>query len=456
VANWASLKTVKFKEKIMTKKSRDTQSLQWFISNDKNLLQAKRQAKALLRKYQKNNPSINQYNLALCQDEIAIKMGYQNWFDFYNQRKKDNENHLYPQFIKDLKNQIVISFENIIAHCLSIEVDYLHFRIKSDSEKIALRQYGQLNYYDPQIMLPVSLDEILNTVVEYYFNKKLVDNLADTKQIQIKLNEQFIDVKLRFQQISCYPPGSYDLVIKLYHEKKELMSLEALGYSPEQIKILSKVAKSREPGMLLVSGQIGSGMQTTLKTILNKAKEQIDENDILTLDEPDIRNNQAIFKDNQDKLILASLHSPNSEYALARMEDFGLSTEGIKNLTVINQRLMPVLCDHCKQPFSLASDKAHPYFSYYEKFQSHYSAKELANIYIKGEGCPKCHYLGYQGKTVCSTVTPSSQINKEEYENDIMPEKEMLDIAIKKMFQGNLSAIDIDEKLCNGKIFNML
>jgi type II secretory ATPase GspE/PulE/Tfp pilus assembly ATPase PilB-like protein len=436
----------------MNKKSQDNLSLAWFIANDKNVLQAKRQAKALLKQYQKKNACSNQYNLAMCQDEIAIKMGYQNWFDFYHQRKKENENHLYPQFIQNFKNQVITSFENIIAHCLSIEVDYLHFMIRPDNEKIAIRQYGQLNYYEPQIMLPMTLNEMLSRVFEHYFQQELEKEIFGIKEVTVLFKQKPVDVKLRFVRVPCYPGNSYDLVVKLYYQREELTNLESLGYSHEQVEQLIKIAQNSEPGMLLISGQIGSGMTTTLKTFL---KEVDDENHIMEVDESEMIMRKVDLKANENKLILASLHSPNSEYAMARMEDLGLYPQDIENLTVINQRLMPVLCEHCKQPFSVASDKSHPDFSLYEKFKKHYSAKELAKTYIKGEGCPKCHYLGYEGKTVCSSLTPASQISQYEQSHGISPSKEMLDMAIKKMFEGKISAVDIDEKLCDGKVFNM-
>lgn len=425
----------------MKKQSKDSLSLQWFVSQDKVILQAKRQAKALLRQYQKKNAV--QYNLALCQDEVAITLGYQNWFDLQHQRKIENEKVIYPQFIKNLASQACGVFENMIVDCWKKKADYIHFEIREKNECIHLRQYGQMNVYEPEISLPLNIDQLLQMVFKHYWNSDFENYSSANREIEVVDLENNIPIKLklRFQHIPCYNNG-YNMVIKIYHDKK--MSLEELGYSPQQIDSLRQVMNDTEPGMLVISGHVGSGMHTTSKSIMQEINGD-DSSTCIELDESNIKKAKNYFKQGNQilptvhtKHILTTIHSASSEQALLRLVDLGLDKNWVENnaLPIIHQTVMPVLCNHCKTSFKLAHLPGHKNHSTYLKLIPKLPQPEISKVFLKGEGCQKCQYLGYTGEMVCATVTVSNQVVQS-----------MTDIAMKNILLGHLSPVDVEEKI---------
>jgi type II secretory ATPase GspE/PulE/Tfp pilus assembly ATPase PilB-like protein len=73
---------------------------------------------------------------------------------------------------------------------------------------------------------------------------------------------------------------------------------------------------------------------------------------------------------------------------------------------LIFQRLLPVLCEHCKRPLQ-ATDLAHS--GNLRDRELHERLKRVGahkdnTLFTRGAGCPRCDNTGYKGRTVCAEV----------------------------------------------------
>jgi len=94
-------------------------------------------------------------------------------------------------------------------------------------------------------------------------------------------------------------------------------------------------------------------------------------------------------------LILSTLHTNDAASALTRLLDLGIETFLLTSTinAVAAQRLVRLLCPHCKQPEPLLPELAETL------------ALTAATIFI-AIGCPACAHTGYQGRTALVEVLP--------------------------------------------------
>lgn len=205
-----------------------------------------------------------------------------------------------------------------------------------------------------------------------------------------------------------------------------ILSLEALGMSDQQYNALKKVIN--EPyGMVLVTGPTGSGKTTTLYAALNSINDG--NNKIITIEDPveyqlsgvlQIPINEkkgmsfasglrSILRHDPDKilvgeirdsetaniaiqsaltghLVFSSVHANNAIDVLARLQnmDVDLSNCIAALNAVIAQRLVRILCTHCKKPNT-----------------KNKSSAKGEDVYVS-TGCSKCDYTGFKGRKMVS------------------------------------------------------
>jgi general secretion pathway protein E len=87
-------------------------------------------------------------------------------------------------------------------------------------------------------------------------------------------------------------------------------------------------------------------------------------------------------------LVLSTLHTNNATAAITRLVDMKIEPFLISStlLAVLAQRLVRLLCPHCKSEDKIAED-----------YGNQFSIKKDTLIY-KAEGCKQCGYTGYIGR----------------------------------------------------------
>ncbi len=254
--------------------------------------------------------------------------------------------------------------------------------------------------------------------------------LPQDGRIPLKIGGKDIDVRL-----NVVPTAHGErAVMRLQDRSNVILSLEQLGFSEESLRALSDLI-GRTYGIILVTGPTGSGKSTTLYASLQKLN-SIDTN-IITVEDPveqriqgigQIQVNskigltfasglRAILRQDPDvimigeirdletaeiainssltgHLVLSTIHTNDAAGAFPRLIDMGCEPFLIATslLGVISQRLVRVLCPHCKLPHKPSS---------FEIRSLGVNPIQLARASInKAVGCNKCNNKGYIGRTL--------------------------------------------------------
>ena len=252
--------------------------------------------------------------------------------------------------------------------------------------------------------------------------------LPQDGRIPLKLAGKDIDVRL-----STVPTSFGErLVLRLQDQSQVILNLNQLGFSPENLDQLDDIL-AKTYGILLVTGPTGSGKSTTLYACLSQMDKQT--RNIITIEDPveqrianigqiqvnpkiglsfanglrsilrqdpnvimvgEIRDLEtmkiAINASLTGHLVLSTLHTNDAAGVFPRLIDMGCEPFLIATslLGVISQRLVRMLCSHCKQSYiPTASEKA---------LLEGFSLPAGKHIF-KAKGCHQCEQKGYTGRT---------------------------------------------------------
>jgi general secretion pathway protein E len=246
------------------------------------------------------------------------------------------------------------------------------------------------------------------------------------------------DIDIRLSTV----PTSFGerLVMRLQDRSNVVLELEQLGFSSQSMTHLDDLLH-RTYGIVLVTGPTGSGKSTTLYACLSKLNKP--DVNILTVEDPveqrihglgqvqvnakigltfasglrsflrqdpdiimvgEIRDLEtcelAITSSLTGHLVLSTLHTNDAAGAFPRLIDFGVEPFLIATsiLGVISQRLIRVLCPHCKSPYE-PSD-----FDLGNLGLTRAQAQK-GNI-CKAVGCNHCNQKGYSGRSLIQELLP--------------------------------------------------
>lgn len=227
------------------------------------------------------------------------------------------------------------------------------------------------------------------------------------------------------------------VVMRLLTRQVELLELENLGFSREQLEAYLEAIRHPH-GLVLISGPTGSGKSTTLYATL-RLLNSITSN-ILTIEDPveytleginqvqlkeeigltftsalrtflrqdpdvimlgEIRDadtaQMAIRSSLTGHLILSTIHTNSAWGSVSRLIDMGVHPYLISDTLVLcmAQRLVRLLCPECKQKVE-ADERTRKQLG--KNFKG-------ANLY-KAVGCESCYYTGYSGRKAIYEVIP--------------------------------------------------
>lgn len=246
-------------------------------------------------------------------------------------------------------------------------------------------------------------------------------------RISLKIAGRSVDVR-----VSTLPSGSGErVVLRLLDKQAGRLNLESLGMDPVSSNVMNQIIR-KPHGIILVTGPTGSGKTTTLYATITRLNDKT--RNILTVEDPieyyidgigqtmvnprvDMtfaRGLRAILRQDPDvvmvgeirdletaeiavqasltgHLVLSTLHTNTAVGAVTRLRDMGVEPFLLSSslVGVLAQRLVRLLCPHCKQPVAMTPTECAAF------------GVESANaptIY-RPQGCESCNYLGYQGRT---------------------------------------------------------
>ena len=245
-------------------------------------------------------------------------------------------------------------------------------------------------------------------------------------RIKIVISGREIDVR-----VSVIPMIHGEaIVLRLLDRTSVLLGLDRLGMSARDLGIMELICQ-RPHGIILVTGPTGSGKTTSLYAALSRINEV--QRNIITVEDPveyqlhginqiqvntkagltfssglrailrhdpnvvligEIRDHEtaeiAIQASLTGHLVFSTLHTNDAPSAMTRLVDMGIEPYLVASSleAVMAQRLVRVICPHCKEP--MTDSEAMPLRRRF--------GKELPPVLYKSVGCERCQGTGYHGR----------------------------------------------------------
>ena len=266
-------------------------------------------------------------------------------------------------------------------------------------------------------------------------------NIAETRspqdgRISLRISGKPVDFRVSTQPIT----HGENIVLRVLDRSKGIVPLEQLQMQFHSFQLL-KLLMNRPEGIILVTGPTGSGKTTTLYSMLNfKSSSEVN---IMTLEDPVeypmdmirqtslndvskmdfVSGIRSLMRQDPDIILVGevrdeataemafraamtghqvytTLHTNSALGAFARLKDIGVKPEIMEGniIGIIGQRLIRVLCSHCKQEKTTEE---------YE--QVILGLKEPTTIYTT-QGCDHCDHTGFKGRV---SIIEVLQVNSE-------------------------------------------
>ncbi|KAA0134507.1 type II/IV secretion system protein [Gimesia chilikensis] len=249
--------------------------------------------------------------------------------------------------------------------------------------------------------------------------------LPQDGRIKLRITGREIDVRVSIIPM-IYGEG---VVLRLLDKERMVFRLDNVGLNADMLTTFREMIELPH-GIILVTGPTGSGKTSTLYSALNEIKSP--ETKIITVEDPveyhsegisqiqvnsrigltfaaglrsilrhdpdvvligEIRDgetaNSAIQASLTGHLVFSTLHTNDSPGAFTRLVDMGVEAYLVASTVeaVLAQRLVRVLCKHCKRPHEPHPDKIPPDFP----------LERMQEIY-EPVGCRHCREMGYSGR----------------------------------------------------------
>ena len=265
-------------------------------------------------------------------------------------------------------------------------------------------------------------------------------------RIQIKLGKKEIDIRVAIIP-TVWGEG---VVMRLLDKTGLLVDMTELGFDQSELTRYREMIRATH-GIVLVTGPTGSGKTTTLYSSLAQLNQPNVK--IITIEDPveyqisginQIHVNtkvgltfahglRSILRQDPDivmvgeirdvetaevavqasltgHLVFSTLHTNDAPSAITRLIDMGIEPYLITSsiIGVIAQRLVRVLCPHCKQPFPTDAEE------YIERLMlKDVVTAQGTQIYYRAVGCEKCRETGFMGRTsLYETMYMTDEIKK--------------------------------------------
>lgn len=311
---------------------------------------------------------------------------------------------------------------------------------------------------------PKKLQNAITSRIKVMGNLNIAEKrLPQDGRIPLKVGGKDIDIRLN----SVPTAFGERLVMRLQDRSNVILALEQLGFSQQSLEMLNGDLLERSYGILLVTGPTGSGKSTTLYACISKINNP--SVNILTVEDPveqrihgvgQVQVNskigltfasglRAFLRQDPDvimvgeirdletaelavqasltgHLVFSTLHTNDAAGAFPRLIDFGCEPFLIATslLGVVAQRLVRVLCPHCKVPYQPTAFE----LSSLGLTQQQVTAARVC----KAVGCEHCNGKGYLGRTIIQELL----IVDEEIRSLIMQRKDGGTIKKQAVAQG--------------------
>ena len=251
--------------------------------------------------------------------------------------------------------------------------------------------------------------------------------LPQDGRISLRVAGRAVDVR-----VSTLPSGNGErVVLRLLDKQAGRLNLEHLGMDKATLQVMDGLI-NKPHGILLVTGPTGSGKTTTLYAGLARLNNK--RRNIMTVEDPIeyyldgigqtqvntkvalsfARGLRAILRQDPDvvmvgevrdletaeiavqasltgHLVLSTLHTNSAVGAVTRLRDMGVEPFLLSSslIGVLAQRLVRVLCEQCKQPYTAG----------HADCEALGIPEDSPPTLYQPAGCSACNQLGYRGRS---------------------------------------------------------
>ena len=328
--------------------------------------------------------------------------------------------------LEDTSDAPIIKLVNhILSQSVKARASDIHIEPFQESFKVRYRVDGILyDLLSPPKWIQPALTSRIKVMAKLNIAEK---RLPQDGRFEVKIGNQLIDIR-----VSTLPIAYGErVVMRLLNKSSSIFDLHELGISAKQLAQVQELVRSPN-GIILVTGPTGSGKTTTLYSVLSSINTP--DINIITIEDPVeyqlpgisqiqvnprieltfARGLRSIVRQDPDvilvgeirdretaeiavqsaltgHLVFSTLHTNDSASAITRLVDIGVEPFLISSsvIAVIAQRLVRVLCEHCKESYKpdmtvqalgIRPDRVSKYTFYRPK------------------GCDKCFHTGYRGR----------------------------------------------------------
>lgn len=382
--------------------------------------------------------------------------------------------------------QIVVL--DVIKEAIKLHASDIHFVITNVRYEIKYRVHGRLIKRNGGGTKEQGSD-LIRTLYNTLADNASVHFIEKEKQ-DARISPDAVEaLGIHGGRIATTPTDNGHLVVVriFYSANDEIPDIRDLGYTESQVRIFEELMRKKY-GIVIFSGITGSGKTTSLEKLLRLmisrsegtkhfyTIEHPPENEIpgaiqspvlcddynddealekawakcitnsLRLD-PDvimvgeIRDSgsakSAFSAGTTGHLVLTTTHAYNPIAILDRfIYDFGLNEHRVLNhkliVALINQSLVPVVCEHCSHLLSENTDSID--LQFLKRLEHSIPRSKWENIRIKGDGCEHCGHFAIKGRTVVAEI--------------IQPDKGFM---LAYLERGSIGAYEYWKKELNGK-----
>lgn len=328
--------------------------------------------------------------------------------------------------LEDTSDAPIIKLVNhILSQSIKARASDIHIEPYQDSFKVRYRVDGILyDLLSPPKWIQPALTSRIKVMAKMNIAEK---RLPQDGRLEVKIGQQQIDVR-----VSTLPTSFGErVVMRLLNKSSSIFSLNEIGLSDKQLKILQDLVRTPN-GIILVTGPTGSGKTTSLYSILSSINTP--DINIITIEDPveyqlkgisQIQVNpkidltfahglRSIVRQDPDvilvgeirdletaeiavqsaltgHLVFSTLHTNDSSSAITRLVDLGVEPFLISSAVeaVIAQRLVRVLCQNCREPYK--PDIGLQRLGLRPDRLKHYT-------FYRAKGCDQCFHTGYRGR----------------------------------------------------------
>lgn len=340
---------------------------------------------------------------------------------------KSNQDWSGLESLKGQVSPVIRMVDLIIIEAVKSRASDIHIEPFADFVEVRYRIDGFLKSV---MKLPKKLFNPLSSRIKILSGLDITEKLkSQDGRSKIMINENQIDLR-----ISIIPAFYGEkIVIRVLDARYTRVSLESIGFQQDEFAIFKEAIKKPQ-GMILVTGPTSSGKTSTIYAALNEINDE--SINIITIEDPVEYKIEGVnqiqinpFKDvtfssglrsilRQDPnvilvgeirdkdtadiafrasltghLVFSTLHTNNAIASITRLKDIGLDAYIISSslIFVLAQRLVRVICPHCKEPYNPSADLIDNYRVLINKLK--------IKQFFKGAGCQKCNYVGFLGRT---------------------------------------------------------